>query len=131
VMISRPRPIADVDLGAVGRGAAVALLVGGVAAVIANLADAVSDEGSALAIVLLLATLAGLVAGGWVAARASRRSPLVDGAAAALVAVLVLLVVSLVRRVVGDDDVNAAYLGVWALLALACGLAGALAAVRR
>jgi hypothetical protein len=130
-MIARPRPIADVDLAAVGRGAGVALLVGAVAAVIANLVDAVSDEGSALAIVLLLATLAGLVAAGWVAARASRRSPLVDGAAAALAAVVVLLVVNLVRRLVGDDDVNAAYLGVWALLALACGLAGALAAVRR
>jgi hypothetical protein len=130
-MIARPRPIAEVDLAAVGRGAGVALLVGAVAAVIANLVDAVSDEGSTLAIILLLATLAGLVAGGWVAARASRRSPLVDGAAAALAAVVVLLVVNLVRRLVGDDDVNAAYLVVWALLALACGLAGALAALRR
>jgi hypothetical protein len=130
-MIARPRPIADVDLAAVVRGAGVALVVGGVAAVVANLADAVSDEGSPLAIVLLLATLAGLVAGGWVAARASRRSPLVDGAAAALAAVVVLLVDNLVRRLVGGDDVNAAYLGVWALLALACGLGGALAALRR
>jgi putative membrane protein (TIGR04086 family) len=130
-VIARARPVGDVDLAAVGRGAAVALVVGGVAAVVANLIDAVSDEGSALAIVLLLVTLAGLVAGGWVAARACRRAPLAHGAAAALAAVVVLLVVNLVRRVVGDDDVNAAYLGVWALLALACGLAGAVAAVRR
>jgi hypothetical protein len=124
------RAVEAVDIGAVARGAAVALVVGGVAAVVANVVDAVNDEGSLLAIVLLLATLVGLGAAGWVAARACRRAPLIHGAAAALTAVAVLLVVNVVRRLAGDDDLNASYIVVWLLLALACGLGGALVTLR-
>ncbi|HEY8527097.1 MAG TPA: hypothetical protein VIL48_19150 [Acidimicrobiales bacterium] len=124
-----PAPV-DADLGALGRGTAVALVVGGGAALVANAVDAVTDEGSALALVLLLITLAGLGAGGWVAARTSRRAPLTHGAAAALAAVAVLLVVNVIRRAVGGDSVDAAYLLVWLPLALACGLAGGVAALR-
>lgn len=131
-MIARRRlpGAVDADLGALGRGTAVALVVGGGAALLANALDAVTDDGAALALVLLLVTLAGLGAGGWVAARASRRAPLTHGAGAALAAVAVLLVVNVVRRAVGGDSVDAAYLLVWLPLALACGLAGAVAALR-
>lgn len=120
-----------VDAAAVARGAAPALAVTATAGVAANLLD-VAGESSPLAVALLVVMLAGLGVGGWVAARSCRRAPLIHGAAASLAAVAVLLAVNLVRRLAGDGDVDGAYGAyavVWALLALACGLAGALAAL--
>ena len=99
------RAVVEVDVPAVGRGAALAVLVGAAAAVLARLVDAVSDD-SPLALPLLLVTLAGLVGGGWVAARACLRHPLTNGALAALVAIGVLLTVNVARQLVGGDDVR-------------------------
>jgi hypothetical protein len=105
-------------------------VVGAVAAVASQVLDAATDDGSPLALPLLLATIAGLVAGGWIAARACARHPLTHAALAALVAVAALLVIDVVRDVAGGDDVRWAYVAVWALLALASGLVGGLAALR-
>ena len=127
-----PRP--EVDAGAVARGAAVATVTGGAAAIAANLLDAGDTGdggGSALAVPFLLLTLVGLAAGGWVAARACRRAPLAHGAGAAVAGVAVLLVVAAVVRAVGDGDgPSAAYAGIWLLFAVACGIGGALFALR-
>jgi hypothetical protein len=122
--------VADVEPLAVARGGFVAVAVGAVAAVASQVLDAAAGDGSPLAVPLLLAAVAGLVTGGWVAARACARHPLTHAALAALVAVVVLLVVDVVRDVTGGDGVRWAYVAVWALLALASGLVGGLAALR-
>jgi hypothetical protein len=119
----------DIDALAVARGAAVATAVGIAAVVASQLLDAAAGDGSPLALPLVLATIAGLVTGGWLAARACARHPLTHAALAALVAVVVLLVVDVVRDVAGDDDVRWPYVAVWVLLALASGLVGGLAAL--
>jgi hypothetical protein len=124
----------DIEVGALARGAAVAAVVGGGSAIAANLLDAGDTGdggGSTLAVPLLLVTLVGLAAGGWVAARACQRAPLAHGAGAAVAGVVVLLAVNAVRQAVGDGDgPDAAYAGIWLLFAVACGVGGALFALR-
>ena len=78
-MSTRPVP-QGIDPAAVGRGGALALAVGLVAAVAARVLGAVGGDGSPLALPLLLVALGGLVAGGWVAARACLRNPLTHAA---------------------------------------------------
>jgi len=112
------------------RGAALGVAVGGAAALVARVVDAVADDDTPLALPLLLVTLAGLTAAGWMAARRCGRAPLTNAAVAALVAVAVLVGVALVVRLAAGDDVRWGFLVIWAPLALACGLVGGLAALR-
>jgi hypothetical protein len=128
--VSAPRAI-DLDIVAVSRGAGLALVVCAAAAVAARVLDAVGGDGSPLALPLLLVAVAGLVTGGWVAARACGRNPLTHAALAAVVAIGVLLVVNVVRQVIEGDDVRWSFVVLWVPVALASGLAGGLAALRQ
>jgi hypothetical protein len=124
------RGASGLDAEALARGAGVALAVVIVAAVAARLLGAVGGDGSPLALPLLLVAMAGLVAGGWVAARACLRSPLTHAALAALVAIAALLAVNVVRQVIEGEDVRWSFVALWVPLAVASGLAGGLAALR-
>jgi hypothetical protein len=128
--VSGRRPV-DIDLPAVARGSGVALAACAAAAVAARVLGAVGGDGSPLALPLLLVALAGLVTGGWVAARECLRNPLTHAALAAVVAIGVLLLVNVVRQVIEGTDVRWSFVVLWVPVALASGLAGGLAALRR
>lgn len=125
------RATGDVDALAVARGGGVALGVGAVAALAAHALDAVGEDGSPLALPLLLVVITGLATGGWVAARACLRHPLTHAALAAGAAITVLLAANVARQVVGGDDVRWSYVVIWLPLAVAAGLAGGLTALRQ
>ena len=129
-IVREPRAVLEVDVLAVGRGAVPALAVAAGAALAARLLDAVAGDGTPLAFPLLLTALAGLVGGGWEAARSCARLPLTHAALAALVAIGVLLAANIGWRLIDGQDVRWAYVGVWALLAVACGVVGGLVALR-
>jgi hypothetical protein len=118
------------DGAAVLRGGGVALVIVGATMLVANLVDAVSDDGSPAALPLVLVALVGLAAGGWAAARVCHSAPLSHGAVAALAATAVLLAVNLGVQLARSEDVHWRYVVVWLLLALASGLVGALVALR-
>jgi uncharacterized membrane protein YfcA len=119
------------DPMAVARGTGLALAVGVCAAVAAHALDAVGEDGSPLALPLLLVAVAGLAAGGWVAARACARNPLAHAGAAAVAAVVVLLLANVARQLANGDDVRWSYVALWVPLALAAGVAGGLTALRQ
>ena len=129
-VVRERRALIEVDALAVGRGALPALAVAAGAALVARLLDAVADDGAPLALPLLLVALAGLIGGGWEAARTCARLPLTHAALAALVAMGVLLGVNVGWQLIDGRDVRWAYVGVWALLAVACGVVGGLLALR-
>lgn len=124
------RAAPGLDLLAIARGGGLALVVGLVAAVAAHLLDVVGEDGSPLALPLLLMAVGGLVAGGWVAARACARNPLTHAGAAAVAAIVVLLAANVARQLLDGDDIRWSYTALWLPLALAAGLAGGLAALR-
>jgi hypothetical protein len=129
-LVREPRAVVEVDVLAVGRGAVPALVVAAGAALVARVLDAVADDGSPLAFPLLLVALAGLIGGGWEAARSCARLPLTHAALAALVAIGVLLTANIGWRLLDGQDVRWGYVGTWALLAVACGVVGGLLALR-
>lgn len=127
---STGRPAFGLDLPAIARGGGLGLVVGLVAAGAAHLLDVVGEDGSPLALPLLLVAVGGLVAGGRVAARACARNPLTHAGLAALAALVVLLAADVARQLLDGDDIRWGYTALWLPLALAAGLAGGLAALR-
>lgn len=118
-----------VDLGAVARGAAVAVAISLPAALLGLVVvdDADNDN---LVFAFLVAVLAGLGAGGYVAARRVPSAPLLHGAVAALVAFALIQGAGLIRRVASGDSFSLTSIAFAALLAYSCGLLGGLAASR-
>ena len=105
-------------------GAAVGVAVLAVTVVAAEALDV--GTGSNWVFALYAVALAGLGAGGWVAARARPDAPLAHGVLAALLAYAVLVVVGVVVR--SPDPVTLAFNG---LMAASAGILGTLVAERR
>ena len=118
------------DLAAVARGTAVGVAVSLPASLVGL---AVVDGGSPPALVLafLVLVLAGLGAGGYVAARRVPSAPLGNGAVAAVAAFALVQSGGLVRRLVAGEPVSLPSLAFAAFLASCCGLLGGFAASRR
>jgi putative membrane protein (TIGR04086 family) len=91
----------------------------------------VDDDDSAFGPPLFALVLVGFGLGGFVAARRAARSPLSNGAVAALVAYVIIQGVGVVRRVIADETVSPAGIVFAALLASSTGLLGAFLANRR
>jgi uncharacterized membrane protein YfcA len=127
---SSGRSTFGLDVLAIARGGGLALGVCLVAAVTAHLLDVVGEGGSPLALPLLLVAVGGLVAGGWVAARACARNPLTHAALASVAAIAILLAANVARQLLDGDDIRWSYTVLWLPLALAAGLAGGLTALR-
>jgi hypothetical protein len=109
-------------------GAAVVLAVGVPVAVVGSLA---LDDDSNLVFPLALLVVAAFVAGGWLAARQVEDEPkLAVGAAAALAGFAIAQSVSLALQVAQDEDIRPAAVVANAVLAAACGVAGAALATR-
>jgi putative membrane protein (TIGR04086 family) len=119
----------QLDRRAVLLGAAVAMAIALPAAIAAEvLVD--SDE-SAFGLPLFALVLVAFGFGGFVAARRTTRSPLSNGAVAALVAYVIIQGVGVVRRVIAEETVSPAAIVFAALLASSTGLLGAFLADRR
>jgi hypothetical protein len=93
-----------------------------------GLGEATSE--SALAVPLLILALTGLGAAGWIAARRCRHAPLVHAASAALLAVVAVGAVGVLRLALDGDEIPAAVVATWLLLAVAAGTGGGLAALQ-
>lgn len=96
--------------------------------------DDLAGEESNLWLLTPVALLAGFAVGGYLAGRRRPDTPLVHAAAAGAVAFGAIAVLSLLRRVVGDDGVTAAYLVRLLLVAQICisnALLGGWVAARR
>lgn len=119
-----------VDRAAVTAGAAVAVVVGGLAVA---LAQAISSFGAVSAdLPLYLLLLGGLATGGWVAARRQPRSPLTHGALAAMAGLVVLaLLVAGIRLVLGRRQAAPVSLVFQLLMASSAGMFGGYLAARR
>jgi hypothetical protein len=119
-----------VDRDAVVKGAVLAILICLPLAIVAAVLTEPGD-GSNWAPVLLLGTAAGLVAGGFVAARATSAGPYSNGALAALGAYVVIQGAAIVVRLIKGDDVHVAADVFNAVVAYGAGILGALVASRR
>ena len=119
-----------VEPGAVARGAAVAVAI---CLPLALLGRALEDgDGSPLAALLFLGVLAGLAAGGTVAARAAADVPFTNGGLAALLAYVAIQGTALVVSAFTDGDpASVPSLVFNALLAYGCGVAGSAIVGRR
>lgn len=119
-----PKP-ERVRVVALGAGAALALALP--ATLLAQVLDALADDGDTPALVFALVpvVLAGMVFGGWVVGRRGTPPVVGLGALAGLVAIALVQTLGVVRRLVADEVV--AWGGVPAFLALgaALGVAGA------
>lgn len=119
-----PKP-ERVRVVALGAGAALALALP--ATLLAQVLDALADDGDTPALVFALVpvVLAGMVFGGWVVGRRGTPPVVGLGALAGLVAIALVQTLGVVRRLVADEAV--AWGGVPAFLALgaALGVAGA------
>jgi MYXO-CTERM domain-containing protein len=121
------------DPRALATGAAVGLATLATVALLSAQLDTSLDDGdgsSPLVEVLLTFAAVGLAAAGAIAARRCRRGPLLHATGAAVSAVLVAAIAVAVRQLVGDESVRWWAFAAWLLLAVACGLAGGLAALR-
>ena len=118
------------DLAAVARGTVVGVAVSLPASLLGlAVVDGASHPGLVLA--FLLAVLAGLGGGGYVAARRVPSAPLGNGAVAAVAAFALIQSAGLVRRLAAGQPVSLPSLAFAAFLACCCGLLGGLAASRR
>mgnify|MGYP000079535748 FL=1 len=118
---------------AVFAGAAVTL---GVAVPVALLAQVLDDAGSVdddspWLFALFFVILAAMAAGGYVAAIRRLDAPLVNGAAASLLAYAVVQVIGAIRLLATDGSVAWAAIPFFALLAAAAGMCGGLLADHR
>jgi hypothetical protein len=133
-MIRLRRALWSIQVGALATGAAVGLAaLAAVALLSAQLDTSLDDDGTgggALVEVLLSLAAVGLVAAGAIAARRCRRAPLVHATGAAVAAVVVVALAVAARQVAAGDTVRWWALAGWLLLAVACGVAGGLAALR-
>lgn len=123
----------DLDGRAIALGAAVALAVGVPAGILAQALDAagtIADD-SIWLIVLTGVILAGMGAGGYLAAARRADAPLVHSAAAAVAAYAVVQTIGIVGRVAGDRPIEWTAIPVVGLLAAAAGMAGGIVADHR
>lgn len=120
------------DVRAVFIGALVTLVMAVPPAVIAQVqSDRDALEGSNWVLLLFALVLVGFMIGGGVAARRDPGNPLVNGAAAALVAFAVVQGFGIVRRLADGDDIRWLGIAFAALLAASCGTVGAILATLR
>lgn len=119
-----------VEAPAIGRGAAVSLVVClPLALVSQQVAD--GNDGSPLTALLFVLVLGGFAVGGLVAARSATTAPFTNGGLAALLAFLAIQGTALVIRLVEEDPPPIPVLVFNGLLAYGCGLAGAAISARR
>ncbi len=118
--------MSNLDLRAVARGMLVAIAV---SLPTSLLGLVVVDDGDSptLVFAFLLVVLAGLAAGGYVAARRVPTAPLGNGAMAALAAFALIQGIGLVRQVATGESFSLPSVAFAALLAYCCGLLGGLA----
>lgn len=119
--------MSPLDVRAVLSGAVVALVIAVPPAVLAQIeSDRDALEGSNWVLLLFAVVLAGFVVGGAVAARRGPSNPLLNGAAAALLAYAVVQGYGIVRRLGDGDDIRWLGMVFAALLAASCGTVGAI-----
>jgi putative membrane protein (TIGR04086 family) len=120
------------DPKAVAFGTIVALVIAVPPAVLAQIqSDRDSLEGSNWVLALFAVVLLAFIIGGYVAARRGPGAPLVNGAAAALLAYALVQGVGVVHRLADGHDVRWAAMVFSALLATSCGTVGAILASSR
>ncbi len=123
-----PREV--VEPSAVVRGAVMAVVICLPLALVSQAVD--GDDGSGIRTGLFFGVLAGLAAGGAVAARAAAAVPYTNGGLAALRAFVAIPGTALVVRLVTDGDTPSLPSLVFvALLAYGCGVAGSVLGTRR
>lgn len=122
-----------IHLRAVVVGAGVALAVSVPAALLAQALDEAGtvDDDSSWLLLLFLVVLAGMVAGGYVAASRRPDAPLTNGAVAAFAAYALVQTIGAIRLTVSGESVTWAAIPFFALLSSAAGVAGALIADHR
>jgi hypothetical protein len=122
-----------VEPSAVLVGALVALAVAVPAALLAQTLDEAGsvDDDSGWLLVLFVVILAGMAAGGYVAAYNRPDAPLTNSALAALTAYLVVQGIGAVRLVLAGEPVTWVAIPFFALLSSASGMTGGLIADRR
>jgi hypothetical protein len=126
-------------VGVVAVGAAAGLAVALPAALVAQVADALSDDdvSAAITVPLVLLVLAGAAVAGSVAADragdrvALGRGPAAIGGAAGLVVIAVVQALGVARRLVADEDVAWGTIPVVALVAVGVAAAAGVVAARR
>lgn len=118
---------------AVFAGAAVTLAVAVPVALLAQVLDDAGsvDDDSPWLFVLFVVILAAMAAGGYLAAVRRADAPLVNGAAASLVAYAVVQIIGAIRLLATDGSVAWAAIPFFALLAAAAGMCGGLLADHR
>jgi putative membrane protein (TIGR04086 family) len=120
----------NVDRRAVLAGASLAVVVAGASIVVAQTVKSLTDRDANLLLYLVL--LAGLAAGGRVAARRQPLSPLTHGALAALAAYAVLIaVITVIRLALGREVADPVSLLFNALMSASAGIFGGYLAVVR
>lgn len=106
-----------------------------VIAIPALVASALIDTGASgpLPWLFLTVAMAGFLAAGWVAGKAQQATPMLHGGVAALATYAIVQIGGAIRRIADGEDLEVIAVAVTALLALSCGVGGALAAdwVRR
>lgn len=128
----RRHVLKDLDPRAVVIGAIVALAIAVPPAVLAQIqSDRDTLEGSNWVLVLFAVVLLAFIIGGYVAARRGPVAPLVNGAAAALLAYALVQGYGVIRRLADGDEIR--WLGILfaALLATSCGTVGAVLATSK
>lgn len=119
-----------VDRSAIAAGAGVGVAVAGVVVILAKAISSLTDVNANLPLYFVL--LAGLGAGGGVAARRQPRSPLTHGALAAVAAlVVVVIVLVMVRLALGREQANPISLVFHLLMASSAGIFGGYLGARR
>ncbi len=120
------------DPRAVLVGAVVSLVIAVPPAVLAQIqSDRDALEGSNWVLALFAVVLIAFVAGGYVAAKRTRREPLVTGALAAVAAFVVVQGYGVARRLADGDEIRWFGILFAALLAASCGTVGAIVASAR
>lgn len=120
------------DPRAVLFGAVVSLVIAVPPAVLAQIqSDRDALEGSNWVLALFAVVLIAFVAGGYAAAKRTRREPLVNGALAAVAAFVVVQGYGVVRRLADGDEIRWFGILFAALLAASCGTVGAIVAAAR
>ena len=120
------------DPRAVLVGAVVSLVIAVPPAVLAQIqSDRDALEGSNWVLALFAVVLIAFVAGGYAAAKRTRREPLVNGALAAVAAFVVVQGYGVARRLADGDEIRWFGILFAALLAASCGTVGAIVAAAR
>lgn len=120
------------DPRAVLFGAVVSLVIAVPPAVLAQIqSDRDALEGSNWVLALFAVVLIAFVAGGYAAAKRTRREPLVNGALAAVAAFVVVQGYGVARRLADGDEIRWFGILFAALLAASCGTVGAIVAAAR